>query len=136
VRGGVESSRLSPDGRQFVAFDATPNPQKPDAPRRIIVFPADGGEPVWKHDAPPNIGDMPELDWSPDGQAINYVAPYEDVPNVWRLPLRGGSPQRLTDWNSDGDISCFAWSRDGKHLGVVRHTATAGLVLIKIKDSR
>jgi Tol biopolymer transport system component len=134
VRDGVEGSRLSPDGKQFVAFEATANPRNPGSRRKIIIFPADGGEPVWKHDAPSDIGDTSGLDWWHDGQAINYVAPYEGVPNVWRLPLHG-EPQHLTNWN-DGDISWLACSRDGRKLGVVRHTATTDLVLIKIEDSR
>jgi hypothetical protein len=135
VRDGVEGSCLSPDGKQFVAFEATASPASAGSHRKIIIFPADGGEPVWEHDAPSDIGDTSELDWWHDGQAINYVAPYEDVPNVWRMPLRDRKPQHLTNWN-DGNISWLACSRDGSKLGVVRHIATTDLILIKIEDSR
>jgi Tol biopolymer transport system component len=95
---------------------------------KLYLFPAEGGEPTQVLDPPAEMLDA--RDWSPDGQAVDYVATDEGVGNVWRLPLAGGKPRQLTAWKSDF-VYRFAWSRDGKQLAASRGTATTDLVLIK-----
>jgi serine/threonine protein kinase/Tol biopolymer transport system component len=117
--------RLSPDGKRFFSMHQE---TEPNAPLKLYLFPAEGGEPTQVLDVPPEMLDA--RDWSPDGQAVDYVATDEGVGNLWRLPLAGGKPRQLTDWKSDF-VYRFAWSRDGKHLAASRGTATTDLVLIK-----
>ncbi|HEU4595899.1 MAG TPA: protein kinase [Pyrinomonadaceae bacterium] len=117
--------RLSPDGKRFFSLHQE---SEPNAPLKLYLFPAEGGEPLQVLDVPRETLDA--RDWSPDGQGLDYVATDEGVGNLWRLPLAGGKPRQLTEWKSDF-VYRFAWSRDGKQLAVSRGTATTDLVLIK-----
>ena len=117
--------RLSPDGKTI--FSTYQEPVL-DAPVKIYLFPSEGGAPLRELDAPPEMLDL--RDWSPDGQAIDYVVTTDGVANVWRLPLSGGRPRQLTDWKSDF-IYRFAWSPGGRQLAASRGNATTDLVLIK-----
>lgn len=72
-----------------------------------------------------------EMDWSPDGQAIDYIATHDGATNIWRLPLAGGQSKQITNWKTDVKIYWFAWSRDRQQLGIVRDTQTTDLILIK-----
>ncbi len=117
--------RLSPDGQTLFSTYQAP---EPDAPTKIYLFSAETGAPLRELDAPPEMQDT--RDWSPDGQAIDYVAVADGVANLWRLPTGGGKPRQLTDWKSDF-IYRFAWSRDGRALAVSRGTSSTDLVLIQ-----
>ncbi|HEX5708266.1 MAG TPA: protein kinase [Pyrinomonadaceae bacterium] len=117
--------RLSPDGKTIFS---THQPPEPNATIKIYLFSAETGEELRSFDQPEDMHDT--RDWSPDGQAIDYVVTTDGVSNIWRLPLNGGRPRQLTDWKSD-IIYRFAWSRDGRTLAAARGTATTDLVLIK-----
>lgn len=39
--------------------------------------------------------------WSPDGKAIICVRTENGVGNIWRIPLDGNPPKRLTAFDSD-----------------------------------
>lgn len=66
--------------------------------------------------------------WSPDGSALDYIDTKGDVSNLWRLPVNGGQPKKLTNWNSDL-LFLFAWSPDGKQLAAARGSFATDLVL-------
>ena len=69
--------------------------------------------------------------WSPDGQAIDYIPEREGSSNIWRLSLASGKEQKLTDWQTLAASWHFAWSNDGRQLGVTRDTHTIELILIQ-----
>ena len=117
--------RLAPDGKSIFSIHLEP---LPDATAKIYVFPLEGGEPTRVLEAPTDMYDARE--WSPDGQAIDYVSAREGVANLWRLPLAGGRARQLTDWKTDY-IYRFSWSPDGKQLAASRGTSTTDLVLIQ-----
>ena len=58
---------------------------------------------------------------SPDGTRLAWIAPHQDVLNVWVAPV---SADRGVDWpaasvvtdDSDRGIRMFAWAYDGRHL--------------------
>jgi len=58
---------------------------------------------------------------SPDGARLAWIAPHQDVLNVWVAPV---SADRGVDWpaasvvtdDSDRGIRMFAWAHDGRHL--------------------
>ena len=58
---------------------------------------------------------------SPDGARLAWIAPHQDVLNVWVAPV---SADRGVDWpaasvvtdDSDRGIRIFAWAHDGRHL--------------------
>ena len=117
--------RLSPDGKWFVCYQVDP---VPGVPVKLLVVPAEGGDPVRTLDAPLNSN---RVWWSPDGKALDYTATREGVANVYRLPLAGGKEQRLTEWQTNAPLYAFAWSRDGRQLAVTRDTQTTELLLIQ-----
>jgi Tol biopolymer transport system component len=129
----VSSPSLSPDGKHLAVFYREPGP---NSPPKILIFPAEGGEPARSLDLPPDANeplfgapDQP-LGWAPDGRALDFVLTREGASNIWRLSLDGGKPRQLTHWKTDW-ILHFAWSRDGRQLAVTRSTATYDLVLIR-----
>jgi Tol biopolymer transport system component len=122
----VGSPSISPDGRQLAAFYRDP---EPNSPLKILIMPAEGGEPLRTLDTPPGMSPM-RLRWSPDGQAVDIIVTREEASNLWRLPLAGGKPRQLTDWKTDLTY-WFAWSRDGRTLAVSRGNETLDLVLIE-----
>src|ERR1035441_8159149 len=58
---------------------------------------------------------------SPDGTRLAWIAPHQDVLNVWVAPV---SAEHGVDWpaatvvtdDSDRGIRMFAWAHDGRHL--------------------
>ena len=69
--------------------------------------------------------------FSPDGQAVDYIAERDGFSNVWRLSLAEGKEQKLTDWQTSEHLWYFAWSNDGRQLALTRDTPSHQLVLIQ-----
>ena len=95
---------------------------------KILVVPASGGDPVRTIDWPQNTN---TVDWSPDGQAFDYIAERDGMTNVYRMPLAGGKEQKLTDWQTAVEVWDFAWSRDARTLAVTRDNENHELILIE-----
>src|SRR5262249_33307053 len=74
-------------------------------------------------------GETPVL-WSADGESLVYVVTVDGVSNIWRQPVRGGSPRQLTHF-TEGRIFETAPSPDGNYLGYVRGIDSSNLVLIQ-----
>jgi Tol biopolymer transport system component len=123
TRKDTGPAELSPDGT-LLLYDYR---ESPDAPAKLEIAPATGGEPVRVLDAPK---DAQDVGWSPDGRALVLQKEVENVSNLWLLPLDGGRPRPLTDWKSD-KIFWFAWSRDGRQLAVARGDTFYDVMLIK-----
>ncbi len=71
----------------------------------------------------------------PDGKAIGYLKPEHGVENIWLQPIAGGSPTPLTDFHlsksTAQEIISFAWSPDGKYLGMTRSFAKGDVVILQ-----
>lgn len=115
----------SPDGKlvAFFYLDRSSDNTK------IMVVPAEGGEPVKSFDQPPTVSVQAGIHWDADGKTLTYVDTRGGVSNIWSQPLAGGQPVKLTDFSSD-KIFRFAWSRDGKHLAFERGVEIRDLTLI------
>ena len=83
---------------------------------------------------------MRELDWpkgtetvsfSPDGQAVDYIAEREGISNIWRMTLANGRERKLTDFQTPAALFHFAWSNDARQLSIIRDTNSDQLVLIQ-----
>lgn len=116
---------VSPDGKLIAGFYM----DTPTNRWRVAVIPFVGGAPVKIFDSPAAIDTEVPLRWTPDGRALAYSARSVTVSNIWSQPIDGGPPKRLTDFRAD-HISSFDWSRDGRHLALVRGRWSNDVVLI------
>ncbi len=114
---------ISPDGKMIAVhlWGKTPN-----SPSVLAAVPAEGGEPVFRFDAP---AAMSNLSWAPNGRGLQYVLTHEGVGNLWEQPLSGGPAKQLTHFKTDL-IQNFAWSPDGKQLAFSRGNFNSNVVLI------
>lgn len=121
---------VSPNGR-WVAFYLTQNRAK--TPPQLAVISIDGGEILKSFDAPVQHSQnfwKTALQWSPDGEALDFVVFKEGVSNIWRQPINGDAPFQLTNF-SDRRIFNFAYAPDGKRLALSRGTFNRDVFLIK-----
>ena len=96
------------------------------SPSVLAAVPAQGGDPLYRFDAPPG---MFGLSWSPDSKAFQYVLTRDGVSNLWEHPLKGGSARQITHFKAE-PIFDFAWSHDGKQLALTRGNRNSNVVLI------
>jgi Tol biopolymer transport system component/DNA-binding winged helix-turn-helix (wHTH) protein len=127
---------FSPDGKR-IAYIAAPETQNssssavflPSAsqPHQLKVIAFDGGIPLKQFDWPGSAGDPR---WAPGGEAIDYVLTRNGVSNIWQQNLAGGTPKRITNFES-GQIFDFEWSRDGRQLALTRGTQSSDVIMIR-----
>jgi dipeptidyl aminopeptidase/acylaminoacyl peptidase len=60
---------------------------------------------------------------SPDGSRLGYVAPEDDVLNVWVGPLDGSAPAQAVTHDRDRGVRTYAFSHDDRHLLYLQDTA-------------
>lgn len=117
---------MSPDG-SLVAYYIPPDGQT--KVNRIGVASIYGGDPIRILDLTPRVR-LLHIRWTPDGRALTFIDNRGTGPNIWSQPLDGASAQQLTDLKT-GNIFNFDWSRDGKHLAIVRTSGSSDVVLMK-----
>jgi Tol biopolymer transport system component len=115
---------FSPDGERiaYVSLELEGDRIRP----RLKVIPAEGGAPIVTLPTPSG---MLASRWSPDGRAVDYVREVDGKWNIWRLPLEGGDPRRLTDFASLR-IFNFRWSPDGRQLVLSRGEVQTDVVAL------
>ena len=113
---------LSPDGN-LMAYLAPDDQGR----NKVGITSFEGGDPITVLD---QVENAPRMQWMPDGSALTYFGGGE-ASNIWSRPIPGGSPKQLTDFKTDLNIHCFAWSRDGMQLAVARSAPISNVVLIK-----
>lgn len=125
---GVETCRpaLSPDGNWVLFYSGSGHLNEPI---RLMVSPIDGSQPPRQIDAP-DIAKRRLYDWSADGTSIIYATRISDVDNFWRQPLDGGTPVRLTNFDSDW-VYWFGISRTTGKIVASRGTESTDAVLIE-----
>jgi Tol biopolymer transport system component len=113
----VTAARFTPGGRLVVS--ATEHPESDQEMQRIYsVAAADGA--IAEIAAP--RGPFTQLEVSPDGAAVAYVAARVDGPlphDLYLQPLGGGPPRNLTGASLDRPILSYAWRPDGSLLALV-----------------
>lgn len=116
---------VSPDGNRLAypydQYNATSTPGW-----HLAVIPVNGGAPLKIIDAPGGIG---ELQWSPDGEKLQYLLTRAGATNIWEQPLSGGKPKQLTNFTS-GLIFGFSWSRDRAHILLTRGSVSRDVILL------
>ena len=113
------SPLVSPDGR-LIAY-ARREGQGARAKATLEVQQLDDGR-IVKQIPIPATADWHEFGWTPDGKALSFVHNTTvAAQNVYMLPVDGGEPVQLTQFNSEpGMIATYAWSRDGKKFAITR----------------
>lgn len=123
---------LSPDGTMLAGIgiqhddDAAAADDSPYVPI-CVVSTSDGRE--IERLRPELLIAWSSLRWSPDGRGLTYVATRDGVSNVWLLPVGGGAPRPLTDFETDYTANA-AWSPDGTQLACTRVSSTSSVVMI------
>jgi hypothetical protein len=85
---------ISPDGR-LIAYDTQEG--QPVLVGRVVVIPAEGGKRLYSFNRPTSSAG---LSWAPDGHGLDYIDIRNGLSNIWRQPLSGSSPKRITDFSS------------------------------------
>jgi eukaryotic-like serine/threonine-protein kinase len=119
----TESPVISPDGDWIACLY---NEDK--VPGKVAIIPAEGGDPVLFLILPrPNYPRYNYFRWSPDGQSLDYISLQDNAANIWRQPLNGAAPYKLTNFTGSL-ISGFEWSADGRRLYCVRSHITYQMI--------
>lgn len=117
--------RLSPDGQHVLLRLRTAHTGKDKFTNDLWLASSQPGAAAprrltWAGDVAGNA------QWLPDGSAVLFLAerstnPDDDAPKkgpqLWRLPLAGGEPERLTD--VEGGVDDYALSPDGRQAVLV-----------------
>jgi Tol biopolymer transport system component len=121
---------VSPDGKWIAYLVADPMRSA------FGIIPATGGPPAKTIDVSySSPGGDAVIRWSPTGEAIDYVDTRDGVSNIWRQPINGESPQRVTNFNS-GLIFNFVWLPGGRDLLIARGSAGRDVVRIRNFEAR
>lgn len=97
--------------------------------RKIVIVTADG-VPVTTL-ALPATAPSGTFHWTHDGRAIAFVDSRDNGANIWTIAIDGKSAAKpLIKFTTTESIRDFAWSPDGKHLGVIRGTKDVNAVSI------
>lgn len=106
----------SPDGSlvAFVVGEAVMAGEKSEWLSQVHVARADGSD-SWQLTRGEKSASGPR--WSPNGEWVGFISARGGKPNVWRISLRGGEAEQVTD--AKGGVSSFAWSPDGTSMAFV-----------------
>jgi serine/threonine protein kinase len=118
---------LSSDDRMLTFFQLLKD--STTTPGRIVLVPLDEGRNAQPRfiDPDPRFEVLPRF--TPDGNSLVYIIHENGGDNLWVQPLDGSRGRRLTNFQGDG-IQFYAYSPDGKTLGVMRTHSESDLVLL------
>lgn len=113
---------ISPDGKTVACI------QRPVALAKVklALVPVDGN--AARVFEPKDVPRHLIMAWTSDGQSLVYIKNEGPVSNLWQLPLNGGEPKQITNFDSNS-IFNFAISRDGR-LALTRGSEKSDVVLI------
>ena len=130
VSGAPVAPTVSPDGK-LIAFHWSKN-RRGETPE-IALIPFDGGDIMKTFNSPvqhSQVYGKNALQWTADGQAINFISQRDGISNLWRQPINGSPPVQVTNFES-GRIFNFAYSPDGKQIAFSRGTFDRDVILIE-----
>jgi Tol biopolymer transport system component/DNA-binding winged helix-turn-helix (wHTH) protein len=122
----AEAPAVSPDGSLVACYHYPEPPARPG----IALISLESGQ-VVREFYPPNLVVVSGARWSPDGNALLYLAAGPGVTNLWLQPVDGASARPLTNFNDDR-IFRFDISRDGR-LVYERGTTLNDAIVLRSK---
>src|SRR6266849_4684077 len=112
--------QIAPDGQRVAYVVSTANLSKNEHEAELYVVPAGGG-------ASTRLGETvhifnmptprPQLRWSPDGAAVSLLGLVAGRPELFGIPVSGGTPEQLT--KAPEGVFGYEWSPDGKSLAFI-----------------
>jgi eukaryotic-like serine/threonine-protein kinase len=96
--------------------------------QKIALVDLGSGQPTCFLDADHRNSGFPQF--APDGKAVVYPVRENGVDNLWYQPLDGSKGRQMTNFSSE-QIAGFAWSPDGKTLGILRQHTESDVVLLR-----
>jgi Tol biopolymer transport system component/tRNA A-37 threonylcarbamoyl transferase component Bud32 len=128
---GARGFGLSRDGKRLAYVASMIDPAKKTASQKLAVVDLGSGRPPRLLDAHPSISHGPVF--TPNGKALVYPIREKGVDNLWLHPLDGSAGRQITQFAVQ-HIYAFAWSPDGKLLGLLRHHSRSDIVLFRAED--
>lgn len=123
VVAGLGWGALSPDGTRVAGiYRATPQDSY-----SLAIFPVAGGAPLQQFAGFFTGGGGDKVHWSADGRSLLFTT--TERANIWRQPLSGGAPQKVTDF-ADGAIFSFTPVAGGRELILARGASVRDAFLI------
>jgi serine/threonine protein kinase/Tol biopolymer transport system component len=123
--GIIVNPVISPDGKNFACTY-----REDEADRwKVAVFALEGREPLKTFAVPYPYYQI--IRWTDDGKSFTYLDKQNGVQNVWRQPLDGSPPSKITDFPEDL-ILHYAWF--GQRLILSRGGRRRDIVLMKNVD--
>jgi Tol biopolymer transport system component/tRNA A-37 threonylcarbamoyl transferase component Bud32 len=119
---GFHEPTPSPDGRAIAGHYSDPEQRG----ERMVVLSVEAGAAERRFPKVPA-----NARWAPDGKSLLYTA----AANLWRQPLGGGEPTRITAFTGD-EIFSFAVSPDQKQWALVRGDVSSDVVLVSSRSPR
>jgi eukaryotic-like serine/threonine-protein kinase len=125
---------VSPDGK-MLAYLVTISPHPGAEPQqKVVLLSLDSGPQPPRRILDPNPLISKPPSFSPDGKAVVYPIRENGIENLWLQPIDGAGPdgggRRITNFTADG-FSWYAFSPDGKTLGVLRNHPESDVVLLR-----
>lgn len=118
---------FSPDGGLFAYFEA--EAATDGGPRAVLrVVSTESGAQIAVLDRPE--GTVDEFHWAPDGEGVTFRRKEGGYWDVWRQPLDGARPEKLTDFDSF-EMGDYLLSSDGKTIYYTKVETTSDAVLIR-----
>ncbi len=137
LAGYAQAPSVSPDGKLIAFHLWKPNKE----PSVFAIIPFNGGDVIktfqlslWNSRVQHAKGyGKDTVQWTPDGQAIDYAVFNDNASNIWRQPIDDSPPFQVTNF-TDQQIFNFAYSPDGKKLALSRGTYGRDVVLLKLGE--
>jgi Tol biopolymer transport system component len=122
--GIITNPVVSPDGKQIACTFRADEGDK----WKIAILSADGGEPLHTFAVPSPFYQI--IRWTSDSKAFTYLVKENGAQNIWRQPIDGSPPSKLTDFQEDS-ILHYDWSASGQQFILSRGGRRRDIVLMK-----
>lgn len=113
----------SPDGKMLIFAARSPEEKK----SRLFMMSVEGGEEK-ELCTPQEADDFYGVMWSPDGKYIYFAERHEGT-NLWRIPAKGGNPQKV--WHSEDRAEIFSIHPDGNQIALSIRERTTEIRVIE-----